>query len=222
LGEVLVAKGLVSKADLGRALSEQKRSGRRLGEILVAKGYLSETALAAALSEQLGLSHETENGFGSGLFAAIARRRGDVPEDAQDAGPEEEAPASRASDAAAGKKAQVEEHAAWIAETRAKLDHERAEHRRTRLELEAARAELKRLRGSAQAPAKRRQSRRRVVLLVVPLPGGQALIEHRGRSPEVGSEVALETVAPGRFVVTDVGPPLPLDTRPCVYLKPVE
>ena len=54
LGRLLVAAKLVSEAQLGTALAEQKRWGGRLGEILVRMSYLSEDLLVKVLSEQLG------------------------------------------------------------------------------------------------------------------------------------------------------------------------
>ena len=55
LGELLVRANLVSEAQLGTALAEQKRWGGRLGEILVRMSYLSEDLLVRVLSKQLGV-----------------------------------------------------------------------------------------------------------------------------------------------------------------------
>jgi type IV pilus assembly protein PilB len=55
LGEVLIAEGLVTEADLGRALSQQSKDNRRLGEVLVAQGVLSNTALVNALAKHMGV-----------------------------------------------------------------------------------------------------------------------------------------------------------------------
>lgn len=76
LGQLLVQKGLIDEDDLEAALEEQARSGRRLGEILVARRVVSGPALTRARSEQLGFELTIERGFGSGLWAAIERRAG--------------------------------------------------------------------------------------------------------------------------------------------------
>lgn len=55
LGELLVERGLLSKAQLDLALAERQRTGLRLGEVLVSLGYVSEAALASTLLEQIGL-----------------------------------------------------------------------------------------------------------------------------------------------------------------------
>ena len=54
LGDQLVGSGLITDAQLDRALDEQHREGGLLGEILVAQGALSEQALAHSLAAFLG------------------------------------------------------------------------------------------------------------------------------------------------------------------------
>ena len=57
LGRVLVARKLLTPAELEQTLAEQARSPeRRLGEILVASGRLSGDELASALAEQHGVA----------------------------------------------------------------------------------------------------------------------------------------------------------------------
>jgi hypothetical protein len=56
LGEVLLARGAISKAQLEDALAYARRTRQRLGGALVQKGHLTEEALVQALSESLGLS----------------------------------------------------------------------------------------------------------------------------------------------------------------------
>ena len=56
LGEVLLARGAISKAQLEDALAYARRTRQRLGGALVQKGHLSEEALVHALSESLGLA----------------------------------------------------------------------------------------------------------------------------------------------------------------------
>jgi general secretion pathway protein E len=55
LGEWLVARQLVSAADLDRALAWQREQGGRLGAVLVRLGTLSEESLYSALSQHAGL-----------------------------------------------------------------------------------------------------------------------------------------------------------------------
>jgi len=54
LGEVLVAQKLISREQLGFAIEQQKRSGRRLGRVLVEQGFCSDEQIAEALAQQLG------------------------------------------------------------------------------------------------------------------------------------------------------------------------
>ena len=55
LGDLLVERGLVSEADVARALSFQEQYPGRLGAILVRLGAISEETLLPVLSEQLGI-----------------------------------------------------------------------------------------------------------------------------------------------------------------------
>jgi hypothetical protein len=55
LGELLVARGLISRAQLDSVLAEELATGKRLSEIVVRQGLASETELMSALIEQLGL-----------------------------------------------------------------------------------------------------------------------------------------------------------------------
>jgi len=55
LGAVLVEEGLISPAELERALAEQRRTGRLLGQILVDQGHMTAAVLARALSKQHGV-----------------------------------------------------------------------------------------------------------------------------------------------------------------------
>jgi MSHA biogenesis protein MshE len=53
LGDLLIQEGLLSNEQLGLALEEQKRSGRKLGRIFVDSGYVTEDGIARALAHQL-------------------------------------------------------------------------------------------------------------------------------------------------------------------------
>jgi hypothetical protein len=55
LGEILLAHGWITRADLARALKSQQLVGGRLGTCLLEGESLSEELLARALSEQLGV-----------------------------------------------------------------------------------------------------------------------------------------------------------------------
>ena len=54
LGQVLIAKGILSEDQLRIALLEQMKSNRRVGKLLVSLGFVSEATLRDALSESLG------------------------------------------------------------------------------------------------------------------------------------------------------------------------
>jgi MSHA biogenesis protein MshE len=53
LGDMLLAEGVVTAAQLQVALDEQRASGRKLGQILIEDGVTDETAIARALAQQL-------------------------------------------------------------------------------------------------------------------------------------------------------------------------
>lgn len=55
LGELLLAAGLVTQAQLDAALAEQQRWNEPLGRTLVQMGFLSEELLVKALSHHLGI-----------------------------------------------------------------------------------------------------------------------------------------------------------------------
>jgi cellulose synthase/poly-beta-1,6-N-acetylglucosamine synthase-like glycosyltransferase len=55
IGQLLVARGLISESDLHRALDLQRRAGGRLGEVLIAMGAVAFQDLYQALAEQTGL-----------------------------------------------------------------------------------------------------------------------------------------------------------------------
>lgn len=55
LGEILVARGAVTEADVQKALEEQRRTEEPLGKILLRMGKIDSATLASALGEQLGM-----------------------------------------------------------------------------------------------------------------------------------------------------------------------
>jgi general secretion pathway protein E len=57
LGEILVARGLVSETDIARQLDNGRAKGQPLGMTLVQQGLITEEDLLQALSEQFGLPY---------------------------------------------------------------------------------------------------------------------------------------------------------------------
>ena len=57
LGDLLVENKVISQGHLDAALSEQKKSGRKLGRVLIEHGYLQETDLLEFLSRQLDIPY---------------------------------------------------------------------------------------------------------------------------------------------------------------------
>ncbi len=55
LGDILVARGLISQAKIDEALQLQDRLGKRMGQIIIDKGWVSENDVLRALSEQLNI-----------------------------------------------------------------------------------------------------------------------------------------------------------------------
>src|SRR6266540_980231 len=52
IGEILLAKGMLTKEQLQEVLAEQEQTGQRFGELLLERGLVSRLALASALAEQ--------------------------------------------------------------------------------------------------------------------------------------------------------------------------
>ncbi|MBA1147181.1 type II/IV secretion system protein [Ectothiorhodospiraceae bacterium WFHF3C12] len=57
IGDLLVQNKVISEGQLENALSEQKRSGRKLGRTLIDLGYISEQEMLDFLSRQLDIPH---------------------------------------------------------------------------------------------------------------------------------------------------------------------
>ena len=55
LGDILVARDLISPARIEEALKLQERLGKRMGQIIIDKGWVSENDVLRALGEQLGV-----------------------------------------------------------------------------------------------------------------------------------------------------------------------
>ena len=57
LGEILVQQKLLSEDQLGAALQDQKRSGRKLGRVFVENGFVTEEQISGALAKQLDIPY---------------------------------------------------------------------------------------------------------------------------------------------------------------------
>ncbi|MDH3547438.1 MAG: ATPase, T2SS/T4P/T4SS family [Gammaproteobacteria bacterium] len=55
LGDILVARNLISEAKIKEALKLQERLGKRMGQIIIDKGWVTENDVLRALGEQLGV-----------------------------------------------------------------------------------------------------------------------------------------------------------------------
>jgi len=55
IGEILMGTGEVNEEQLGRALADQRKTGRRIGELLVEQGSISATVLVNALAQCHGV-----------------------------------------------------------------------------------------------------------------------------------------------------------------------
>src|SRR3989338_8997387 len=55
LGEILVKSGIVSEAQMAKALEVQRGSSKRIGEVLVELRLATEVQIATAISQQLGI-----------------------------------------------------------------------------------------------------------------------------------------------------------------------
>lgn len=195
LGELLLAKGLVTRQELELALVEQEQTGRLLGSIVVERGFVSGPELAVVLAEQVGVELTTERGFGTGLWAEIARRHG----------------AGRGV-STEGKVVRLEPvpQLEAVPDPDPELELLRAENERLEEELERLRSEFTKLR-LVQAPALPTSH-----LLFIPTPQRYLVLERQGPPPDPGDELELSE---GRFVVGKIGrAPYPGDRRPCAFL----
>ena len=80
LGDILVARGLISQSKIDEALKLQDRLGKRMGTIIIEKGWVDENDVLRALGEQLGVPFVRlrpglyDPATASTLDTAIARR----------------------------------------------------------------------------------------------------------------------------------------------------
>lgn len=59
LGQMLMDSGLLSEADLQRALRDQQKTGKRLGEVLIASNLVSAEQVGRFLEKKLGVSYQS-------------------------------------------------------------------------------------------------------------------------------------------------------------------
>jgi MSHA biogenesis protein MshE len=57
IGDLLIAHKIISQEQLNQALTDQKKSGRKLGRVLIENGFLSEDQLLTFLSQQLQIPY---------------------------------------------------------------------------------------------------------------------------------------------------------------------
>jgi serine/threonine protein kinase len=78
LGEILVSEGLITAADLERALAEQRRSGKLLGRVLLDMALVAHADLLTALAKQQGIGAGTQvvDAAVDAVVAAVPRDRG--------------------------------------------------------------------------------------------------------------------------------------------------
>ncbi len=57
LGEMLLRQRLISEEQLQTALSEQKRSGRKLGRVFIENGFVTEDVISGALARQMSIPY---------------------------------------------------------------------------------------------------------------------------------------------------------------------
>ena len=72
LGEVLLARDLITRDQLSTAIDHQRTSDRRLGQVLIDLGFTTADAVLGALSIQLGVPATRLNGFTVSATAARA------------------------------------------------------------------------------------------------------------------------------------------------------
>ena len=53
LGDVLIVEGLITQEQLGEALAEQKKSGRKLGRVLSDLGFVGEDKISEVVAQQM-------------------------------------------------------------------------------------------------------------------------------------------------------------------------
>ena len=87
LGEVLLERGVINRAQLEQALAYQKEHGSLIGQILIQLGLITEEEVALALTAQYGFpylpldNYEIDGGLTAIIPEAIARQYCLIPID---------------------------------------------------------------------------------------------------------------------------------------------
>jgi hypothetical protein len=219
LGELLLSKNLIARAELDEALTEQEETGKLLGAILVDRGFISGPALAIALAEQYGVELDQQQGFGTGLWAEIERRHRSERGLEE---PEPEGEDARQPTATIVKLAPMQPplEAVPDPEPDPQLEQLEAENKRLQDEIERLRSEFTRLRvidaSSTEPDPEPEPELPKSHVLFVPTPSRYLLLERQGPPPDAGAEVSLSE---GSFVVGRVGrAPVPGERRACAFL----
>ena len=85
LGDLLAASGVISQAQLDKALAVQKKTGERLGKTLINLGYITEQSMLEVLEVQLGVPHVDLTDYpvtpevAAAIPAALAERHQVIP-----------------------------------------------------------------------------------------------------------------------------------------------
>lgn len=216
LGEILVARGLLTEAELATALAEQEGSGRMFGEVVVSLGLLTSSAVADALGEQRGWTPRSKFELGERLdpHREPLPPTDDEPQAVSSSPaipplpPVSPATPLPAPDALHPDPADADEE---LAALRAALVASEQERQRLRREIEQLQAE----------PTGRFEEDRH--LLFVPTSAGYRIIERHGAAPEFGAtvELAADHASRSYLVVKRARAPFPESRRCCAYLLPL-
>jgi hypothetical protein len=211
LGELLVARGLITREQLEQALADQGETKRPLGEILIRLGFLSPAMVAQALATQQGRMIKSEYGFATGFDAKFSGAREAEPETPPALAPEPERP--MALRIVGNIEPTLESQ---LAEAKAELDEAHRQRVEAGVELRVALAAQEGLRAERDALlAERAQTPPEPVpgpvdesrhLLFFHLTGqGYLLVERPGPAPVVGSIVDVSADGgPAAAMVTKV------------------
>jgi hypothetical protein len=211
LGELLVARGLITREQLEQALADQSETKRPLGEILIRLGFLSPAMVAQALATQQGRMIKSEYGFATGFDAKFSGARATEPETPPALAPQPEP--SMALRIVGNDEPSLESQ---LAEAKAELDAAHRARVEAGVELRVALAAQEGLRAERDALlAERAQTPAEPVpgpvdesrhLLFFHLTGqGYLLVERPGPAPVVGSIVDVSADGgPAAAMVTKV------------------
>ena len=215
LGEILVARGVLTHAELAAALAEQNGNHRLFGEILVALGFVSSSAVADALAEQRGWSTRSDFGADSGP-GSPPEASYSAPQLEPDLSPPLQLPPlSAVPPLVHAVPARLETE---LAAAQAELATVRSALAATEDEAERLRREL-----ALRLPQPSEDTEENGHLAFVPTASGYRLIERPGPAPGPGEqvEVSLDGEVPASFVVAKrAHGPIPGGRR-CAYLQPL-